>query len=179
MGARDGVHDRQSEPRRAPRPRLVGAREALECAREEGWRKAVALVAHAERDLAVAGLRLQPDGARAVAKRVVDQVSECLLEAQPIGNDRLADGRGDGERTPVFFGTRREPPRNRLEQVADRDGAAAERQTAFVRPCQDEQVFGEARQAVDLLCGRGEGATQLFRRTRSSQRELELGLEQR
>ena len=94
--AGDRGGDRQAEPGAAARARLVGAREALEGARQErpagspGPRRTRAARPRRRRARALSAHRPV-----AVAQRVVDQVGQRLLEPRRVGVDAHA-GRGLG-----------------------------------------------------------------------------------
>ena len=163
----------------APRARDSSARlKRSNACGEEVRREAGALVAHAELERADLAARLEPDGARAVAERVVDEVAERLLEPQPVA----------GELEPP---ARRPRAGARPRPRARRTGARPSRAARAPRPLrvsrsspssdarEHEQVVGEQREPVGLL-GRGaRRGPQLVGATRPPQRQLELGLQQR
>jgi hypothetical protein len=96
VGTGDRGHDREAETGAAARPALDGAAEALERTRHELGRQPRAAVAHVQLDPAVDRARLDADASRAVAKRVLDEVAERLLE--PGAGRRSRSGRVPVER---------------------------------------------------------------------------------
>jgi hypothetical protein len=81
---RDRAHDRDAEAGAVARAAEVLAREALERAPGEPWGDAVALIGDLERQPGSGAAGSQHDLALAVAQGVVDQVAECLTQAQLV-----------------------------------------------------------------------------------------------
>jgi len=80
----DRGDDREPEPAAAARPRRVDAAERIDGTIEVVGRKAVPVIAHAQRDRSVGGAAaLDFDLAVSVSERVFDEIDERLLEAQP------------------------------------------------------------------------------------------------
>src|SRR5437867_3989768 len=95
--SRDRGDDRQPKSASRAAACAVGAAEAVERVLEEVVRNARALVEHVQLERAVGRSRAERDRSAAVAERVVDQVAERLLDAEPVecGDERRARGGGD------------------------------------------------------------------------------------
>ena len=87
VSSRDDVDDGETEPGACAGARLVAPAESLERVRDELRSEARPLVADVELDVTVPPLRLQADAAATVAQGVLDEVAECLLNAQAIDGD--------------------------------------------------------------------------------------------
>ena len=83
MCAGHRLNDCEAQPGAPFGTRLVRAAEALERVRQEVRREALAFVADAEDELSVFGLSTEPDRSGAMAERVVHEIPERLLEADP------------------------------------------------------------------------------------------------
>ena len=151
-----GLGDRLTiaSPRPAP-PRPaggVGSGEPLEGPVEEVVREAAAVVADVKLDgFAVHGGRFEPDLVAAVAKRVVDEVAERLLQPMPVAAHRRALRRPRARR--AFRPPRRAIRRGwRRTRGARRvDGLEPERQATAIGARDQQQVLGELREAIHLL----------------------------
>ena len=139
-----------------------------------------ALVRDAKLDHAVRRRRLESHQARAVAERVVDEVPERLLEAESVAVESHARRVDDLDRSAFRRRRARRTAAQRVvEQLVGRDWLPSQRHPTAVELREDEQVVGEAPQAVDLLGCRAQRLLELLGRARATQGELELGLEQR
>src|SRR5581483_7857056 len=119
-----------------------GAAEAGERFREEAVREAGAVVGDVELD-DVCGLAcVQVDAAVSVADRVLEQVAQRLLEPQPVALEAGLD-RCHGERAASVDDATLEPRRDRVEQRAYLDRLVVQRESSFVEPREQEQVFRE------------------------------------
>src|SRR5260221_12295455 len=83
MGLGNHSHDRESEAGARATPCVVGPAEALERARFETVREAVARVSDVDLRALVALGRGDADRSRTVTQRVFDQVGERLLDPLP------------------------------------------------------------------------------------------------
>src|SRR3954453_14859869 len=88
-----GSRDREPEAGTPARARLVGAREALEGAREELRWEPGSLVADVQLDAAVLATRAEHHAPVPVGERIVDEVRQRLLDPRRIGVERDALGR--------------------------------------------------------------------------------------
>ena len=77
---RDRARDRQAEAGAASRPCIVGAAESVERALCEAVAKAWPLVEHVHLDMPVRALCDDADRAVAMDERILDEVSERLLD---------------------------------------------------------------------------------------------------
>ena len=179
MRPRDRVDDREPEAGSASRPRDVRAAEAIERVREEVGGKARPLVAHPQHDHPRDVHRLEPDRAGAVTERVVDEVPERLLEAQPVADEDAILRCVDLERAARFGGSGVEPPGHGIEHLADDVALTRERKPPVLGAREHQQVLGESHEPLDLLPRRPERRLQLLARAWPARSELELGLEQR
>jgi hypothetical protein len=175
--ASDELDDRKSETGAAAPPRLVGAAEAVERPRTELLRKPLALVHHVELDGAALLHGTQRHGAPAVRERVLDEVRERLLEADGVGIESQLAGL-DLQLAPQRRGTVLEALGEALEQVVRLHRFPADRQRALVGPRDQQQVVGESREPLRLLCRGAERLLELLSWPRPAQRELELRLQQ-
>ena len=112
---------------------------------------------------------------RAVPKRVVDEIAECLFQPQPVAGDRETGGRVDLD----LAARGGEPPCDRFEQLAGADRLPAQPKLSLVRTREDEQILGKPYEPVGLLGRRGERGVLLLGAARPAERELELRLQQR
>ncbi|MEO9174183.1 MAG: hypothetical protein ABI317_01630, partial [Gaiellales bacterium] len=175
---RDGRDDREAEASAAAAAGLVGAAESFEGAVEElGW-EAIALVGDVQLDSGghLAGAEFDRPGA--VAQAVFDQVAECLLEPQPVSDDRPA-GTDQLDRPARQTGPPLEAKRDRGQQIVQRDWLAMDREHSLLDAGEQEQVIRQLGEPVGLLAGRAQRLAQLGGGVRLVERELDLGLEQR
>ena len=108
-------------------------------------------------------------------ERVVDEVPERLLDPQPIDPRHGRFVRLDHQRAAFELGPRAEAVANLLHDVHQVGRLGAQRERALLGAREDEQVVGDPRQPIRLL-GRGaDGVLELLRRSRTAQRQLELG----
>src|SRR5207248_2390496 len=118
VGLCDRPDDRKAEPGAAAAARGIRPREALEGALEERGREAVPVVADVQLDPAVDVAGLERDRVAAVAERVVDEVSERLLQPEPVAADARARPLG-AKPLALRGGTPFDPAEHRREAVAD------------------------------------------------------------
>jgi hypothetical protein len=174
VGARDPVDDRKAEACSSVAARLVGSAEALECVLEEGRRESGAVVQHVQLDVGVPALRAEDDGSPAVAERIVDEVAERLLQAEPVGLERRRATAFDRDRTVAA-----EAAGDAAKQVVGVDRLALQRQVPLLGAGQQEQVVRDPCQPVGLEGGGLDRGAELVRRALAAQGQLELGLEER
>src|SRR5204862_6484552 len=72
-----------------------------------------------------------------------------------------------------------EPGRDRREELARLERLDAQREASALRAGDQEQIFGELRQPVDLLDRAADRLTELLLRRAVTERELELGPQER
>ena len=104
------------------------------------------LVLHAEDDLTLACVGLEPDGAAAVAESILDEIPERLLQARAVGVEHETRRHRHLDR-PVAAP---EAGRDRREQVGDVDTCAPERRPVLPLAREHEQVLGEANEPFHL-----------------------------
>ena len=91
----------------------------------------------------VAGLRgRDADRAGAVAERVVDQVAESLLDAQPVDAGATAAA-VPLDRSPIVSRPAFEANRDSAEELVQVDVTPPDRDGSLVQPCQKQKVLGE------------------------------------
>ena len=94
--------------------------------------------------------RLEMDGSRAVTQGVVHQVGEGAVQGRAVRADRQAGRRADLDRPPERRRACLERRLRGLEQVGD-GHLLALAQAALVDAREEQQVVGQAREAVGLL----------------------------
>ena len=97
-------------------------------------------------------------------QRVVDEVRERLLGAQPVGVDDEAVGALDAQLAAGLGRARLETPGGGREQLAHVEPLGADGKPALVRPGEDEQVLGELHEPVALAGRRGHRLAELLGR---------------
>ena len=175
MSARDRFDDREPEAdTRAPRSSRIRATEALEGMRQKVQGEALPLVGHRNYESVALEPRIDVDSAGAVAKRVFDEISHCLLEPHAICDENHTLGRRDLERTPGVSCSWVMAARHRIKQRAHVVALEAKEKPPFVGARDDEEILCELYEALDLLAGRAESRLELVRRTGTAQRELQF-----
>jgi hypothetical protein len=169
----------QAEAGAPARPRVIRAAETLEGMWQELGREALSLVHDVELDVPVAVDRAQADVARTMPEGVVDEVAECLLEAEPVAGETHAVRRLSLDRAARLLGPRLERLLDGCQEVGCAELVVAERQAAVVGLREHEQILGEPDQPVRLRPRRPKRLLQLGPRSRLPEREIELGLHQR
>src|SRR5829696_4064925 len=126
VGAGDRVDDREAEPRSVTAAGRIAPAEALERLPDEAGRKARTAVLDVDRDLAVALIGTDGDLPIAVLDRVLDEVRERLLEAQPVALHRHAVRRLDHQRASLYLRPCGEALAHVTEQLSDSDSPQVE-----------------------------------------------------
>src|SRR5436305_8802951 len=127
MGVGDRGHDRQSQSGATAGAALLAPAEALERAGQEGRREAGAMVEYLQLEPVARGHGTQRHLAVAVAKGVLQQIAERLLEPEPIGLDDEVRRRLDEQVSLLLGGPPGEALAHALEQLADADRLQAKR----------------------------------------------------
>jgi hypothetical protein len=123
---------------------------------------------------------LQPHAAVAVTQRVVDEVPERLLEADPVAQDAHAGaGRDRLHRPAGLLRAPLEAAGDGGEQLGSGQRLHPQRQPPAVGAGDQQQVVGEPGEPVDLLRGPADRLAELVLRLRVAQRQLELRAQQR
>ena len=148
----DRRHDRKAQTRARACSTFVGTTEPFEGTFRETVGKTNAFIAHLEDD----GVAFRPsrdgDRAGAVPQRVVDEVSERLLDPQPVDV---------GGRVAVHFDCA--PGFGRPPLITGRDAGhellcihllQTKRQCLFVRAREEQQIGRKLREAVGRACNR-------------------------
>jgi hypothetical protein len=128
-------------------------------------------------DAGAGGNGAELDISLAVCERVVDEVSECLLDPERIDVEAQLARLGPklaSERASA----RGEARRDVREELVDIDFLAADRQRPLVGARDQEQVLGEPNETVRLLRRGAERVLELLSRAGAPERELELRLQQ-
>jgi hypothetical protein len=82
---------------------------------------------------------------------VVDEVAECLLEADPVPAESHPRLSGDGHRLSQLGRAPLEAGHDRGEQIAGLEVLQAERYLSAVAAGDQEQAFGELRRSLRLV----------------------------
>src|SRR5262249_32602800 len=153
--------------------------EALERDRDELGREAAALVPHVHRDPRSA-LRdaIEPNRSGTVPERVVDEVPERLLEANPIAAHLDSRGSRRLDLPPCFGHAPFEAGDDRCEQRRDLDPLSAKLQLALVRARDQEEILGQLNESLCFLRRGADRVPELLGGLAVLQSELELGAEQ-
>jgi hypothetical protein len=114
-----------------------------------------------------------------VPQGVVEQVAECLLQTSLVRLDAETFGNLDLDRPVGRPRTLREALRDAREQILRRDSSGAERELTPVRTRKYEEILGEPHETIRLGSRGVERVLELELRAWASERQLELGLEQR
>jgi hypothetical protein len=172
---RNRPDDRKPEAGPPSGAAVAGAGEAIERLGLEPVRKPGAVVGDLEHGGAVVAAGGQAHLAAAVAKRVLDQVAERLLDPQPVELGPKTARRGDDDLATALAGAILESLPHPLQQHAQLDRLAGDREPALVRSRDHQQVLRELREPVDLLGRRPKRRAQLLGGALGPKRQLELG----
>src|SRR5207244_43775 len=145
---------------------------------EEPGCESAALVLDLELDPPVDPGRPQRNAASAVAKRVVDEIAERLLEPQAVAANAQARRRLACQRSRGLVGSPLESGHDGREQLVGLEALHAKRKPPALVACDQEKVVGELRQPVHLFHRSPERLPELVCRLTVAQTELELGPEQ-
>ena len=176
VGLGDGRHDRQPQAAASagPRPRRIGAEEALEHPLGVVRREARAAVGHLHHGLLALGAHANSHGGapRRVGPRVAQQVAHHLAQADvvPLHHDRSPLVEVDGPVGLDHAGVGDQVPHER-PQV---DAAALQR-APLVEPRQQQQVVDQHPHALGLLLDPAHGRLEVGRPLRGPAAE-ELGV---
>jgi hypothetical protein len=152
----------------------VATAEALEGMLEELRREAGAFVGDVELEGAVRSRNGESNLAVAVAECILDEVGESLLEAETIAVQRLAGLDPTRDRSSRCLGSPLEASRHRGEQVSGIERLEAKRQPPPLEARDQEEVFGELRQPIDILSRRANRPAELLGRVAVSECEIQL-----
>ncbi len=136
-------------------------------------REAGALVADVKLHGAVLREGTERGEAAAVTERVVDEVAERLVEAGSVADELHAPRRLHRD------ASRRSAPATPASSSSTGNWLAPDREPALVGACKDEEVLGQADEAVGLPGSRPKRLLELLPRARAAQGQLQLGLQER
>ena len=179
MGNRDRPHDRQAEAGAAAAASWAGTSESLKGLVLEPGDESGSLVRDLEQDEAAFPPGRQPHIAAAVTKRVVDQVAQRLLDPEGV---QVEGGPGrcvDGDLATSSLGPLHETLSHPFQHGPQLDRLACDREPALVEARDQEQIFGQLGQPIDLFPGRANGGAQILGRALGAVGQLELGSEDR
>ena len=155
-------HDRESEP--GTGPGAVSPAEPLEGEVEELRRKPLPRVRDVEHKRAWSPDCFEPDGARAIAECVLDEVRERLLESPPVDErDEIGGGRYL-DRSVCIGRAAAKTGCDRVQQVGDRNACAAQRQLPRIDPRKEQEIVCQLRKPIGLLARRAQRSRERGRR---------------
>jgi len=141
--------DREAEARSAAASALLGSAEALESMRRESGREARPVVHHVQLECVPLARCADPDRARSVAQRVLDEVAERLLQSKAI-DPKLDVRRADLERPAGIPRPPLEASGDALEQLVEGDLVEPQGQLPLVGACEEQEIRGQLGQPVGL-----------------------------
>jgi hypothetical protein len=145
----DRTDYRQAESRSTGAAAFVGAAESLERSRQKRGRKACSFVRHVHLDVRVAFDRKEPDGTRAIAQRVLDEIGKRLSDPEPVGGDPDATT-ATLDRPAGITGATLESSHDPAQNIVQLDGLPPKRKDTVVETSEQQQILGELRETVGL-----------------------------